>query len=536
MSRNNQSLDYKTILGLQKDPFSAEPDPLSYFPVVSFEQRLTLLKGLVQGADILVLVIGESGGGKTTLLKRYLNTTDKMWAPGRIQTSPAPDQTPDSKARDSHPAYVLLDSEDPVVIVDDAHLLSADNLMFLLREALVPGSTQMIKRLILFGESGLYTEMTSLTESFIGETSVNKIYLPALTMEEAAAYLEHRLKVAGYTGKKLFNSSIVKKIHQASGGIPGPMNEIADQWLKENYTNKKKRRDILDTPKARPRGVFGWIGAGIVVILLAVLVLFVYRQTQVSRSEDPQIAQNIFRAKIAQKPEATGKIFRATISQKPETTGKIFRAKISAVNPSITPPIKTSAKPVVVKKIEPPQFSVAQTEKTDLPQKIQKHAPPTQTQKIKPIQKTELQTASAQPTKKIASLEKTEGRKEEAPTQPAATSKVTEVVTEKAAKKSIHREDWLLSINAEHYTIQIMGVSNEDSLLYFIKKDQLLDQNRLAYYKAAYKKKNWYPLLYGVYATKKEARLAANELPARFREASPWIRKISTVQKEIQLD
>lgn len=521
MSRNNQSLDYKTILGLQKDPFSAEPDPLSYFPVVSFEQRLTLLKGLVQGADILVLVIGESGGGKTTLLKRYLNTTDKMWAPGRIQTSPAPDQTPDSKARDSHPAYVLLDSEDPVVIVDDAHLLSADNLMFLLREALVPGSTQMIKRLILFGESGLYTEMTSLTESFIGETSVNKIYLPALTMEEAAAYLEHRLKVAGYTGKKLFNSSTVKKIHQASGGIPGPMNEIADHWLKENYTNKKKRRDILDTPKARPRGIFGWIGAGIVVILLAVLVLFVYRQTQVSRSEDPQVAQRVFRAKIAQKPE---------------TTGKIFRAKITAVNPSITPPKKTLTKPVVVKKIASPQFSVAQTEKIDLPQKIQKQAPPMQTPKIKPIQKTELQTASAQPTKKIASLEKTERRKEVPPTQPAATSKVTAVVTEKAAKKSIHREDWLLSINSEHYTIQIMGVSNENSLLYFIKKDQLLDQNRLAYYKAAYKKKNWYPLLYGVYATKTEARLAANELPARFREASPWIRKISSVQKEIQLD
>ena len=61
MSRNNQNLDYKTILGLKIDPFSPEHDPLFYFPVASFEQRLALLKRLVQGTDVLVLVIGEPG-------------------------------------------------------------------------------------------------------------------------------------------------------------------------------------------------------------------------------------------------------------------------------------------------------------------------------------------------------------------------------------------------------------------------------------------------------------------------------------------
>ena len=528
MSHNNQNLDYKTILGLQRDPFSPEPDPLFYFPVVSFEQRLALLKRLVQGKDVLVLVIGEPGGGKTTLLKRYLNTTDKMWAPGRLQTAPASDQQADSQTPTSHPAYVLLDSEDPVVIVDDAHTLSAENLVFLLRDALVPGSAQIIKRLILFGEAGLYNEMTSLTESFIGNTSVNKIYLPSFTTEETAAYLQHRLKVAGYTGEKLFDSSTVNEIHQASGGLPGPMNEIADQKLKKSYANKKKRRDNLGRPKARSKGIFGWAGAGVVVISLVALALFMYRQTNVAGTEDPKVAKKIYRAELAQKPQPSE---------------KIFRGKIPSVNRSITSTIQPTTTSVVAKKIEQPQTG-DQPQQLAPPQQAEEQVVSAQGEKLEPLLKADLQTASVQPEEKIETQEKIEQPKEDVPKQPIAsptiaektTEKIIEVVAEKSDKEGIHREDWLLSKNSEHYTIQIMGVSNEDSLLSFIKKDQLLDPNRLAYYKAAYKRKNWYPLLYGVYATKKEARLAANELPDRFRKASPWIRKIESVQKEIQID
>jgi DamX protein len=529
VSRNNQNLDYKTILGLQRDPFSPEPDPLFYFPVVSFEQRLALLKRLVQGKDVLVLVIGEPGGGKTTLLKRYLNTTDKMWAPGRLQTSPASDLQADSQAPTSHPAYVLLDSEDPVVIVDDAHTLSAENLVFLLRDAIVPGSAQIIKRLILFGEAGLYNEMTSLTESFIGNTSVNKIYLPSLTTKETAAYLQHRLQVAGYTGEKLFDSSTVKEIHQVSGGLPGPMNEIADQKLKKNYANKKKRRGNSGHPKARSKGIFGWVGAGLVVILLVALALFMYRQTRVAGTQDSKVAK---------------KIYRADLAQKPQPSEKIFRGKIPSVKRSITSTIQPTTTSIVNKKIEPQQQTGEQPKKIEPPQQAQEQVVSAQSEKLEPVPKADLQTASVQPEEKIEPQEKMEQPQKDVPKQPIVspavaektTETVIEVVAEKSEKEGIHREDWLLSKNSEHYTIQIMGVSNEDSLLNFIKTDQLLDPNRLAYYKAAYKRKNWYPLLYGVYATKKEARVAANELPDRFRKASPWIRKIESVQKEIQID
>ena len=59
MIQINQELNYRSVLGLGRDPFSPEPDAKFYYPFDSFEQRLHVLDHLVQGTDLLVLVIGE---------------------------------------------------------------------------------------------------------------------------------------------------------------------------------------------------------------------------------------------------------------------------------------------------------------------------------------------------------------------------------------------------------------------------------------------------------------------------------------------
>jgi len=71
-------------------------------------------------------------------------------------------------------------------------------------------------------------------------------------------------------------------------------------------------------------------------------------------------------------------------------------------------------------------------------------------------------------------------------------------------------------------------------MLEFIKKNQLLKQNEIAYYESTFRGRPWYEALYGIYPTKQEARLAANILPANIRHAGPWIRKLSEVQQEIE--
>ena len=106
-------------------------------------------------------------------------------------------------------------------------------------------------------------------------------------------------------------------------------------------------------------------------------------------------------------------------------------------------------------------------------------------------------------------------------------------VMAKAKMREIHREEWLLSQNEESYTIQIIGVSNEATLLDFIERNRFLKQNEIAYYKSTFQGRPWYQALYGIYPSGREARIAAEKLPENIRQAGPWIRKLSGVQKAI---
>jgi type II secretory pathway predicted ATPase ExeA len=190
--RKYQDHNYRSALGLKRDPFSREPDAKFYYPFDSFEQRLQVLDHLVQGTDLLVLVIGESGNGKTTLLHRYLVTTDVQWKAAQIQIDSAgrSDKTSADEQPKSYPVFIQQDVKDPIVIVDNAHKLPEVDLRFLLQEALVPESSQKIKRLVLFGEPILSTYITAHHESIAGNVAINKITMPVLTSVETDSYLQ----------------------------------------------------------------------------------------------------------------------------------------------------------------------------------------------------------------------------------------------------------------------------------------------------------------------------------------------------------
>ncbi len=124
--------------------------------------------------------------------------------------------------------------------------------------------------------------------------------------------------------------------------------------------------------------------------------------------------------------------------------------------------------------------------------------------------------------KKIKSSELIQNKKKQ--------EKTVSVKSKKA--KGIHRESWLLAQNPSYYTIQLIGLQNEKSIYKFVKKYKLF--NQVASYKTLYRKKDWYPLLYGVYPSRKEASSAMKKLPQEFRKLSPWIRSFSSIQQIIK--
>ena len=474
MIQTNQDQNHRSALGLKRDPFAPEPDAKFYYPFESFEQRLQVLKHLVQGTDLLVLVIGESGSGKTTLLHRYLVTTDENWKAGLINPDPVSVSDPASTGQqpDGYPVFIQQDAKDPIVIVDNAHKLPEKDLGFLLQKALVPESSHKIKRLVLFGEPGLSNYITALSESTASDTAINKITMPALTGAEVGSYLQYRLSLAGHTGESLFKPSVVKMIHTKSAGLPGRINERADQWLKKKYSNKSPSEGIFTLLRNLPLKAVGW---GVAAIAAVVLGLFVFNQMDSTPRTSPQ---------------------------KQKASLRVFRNKIPAVVDSETPKF--------VNRVTPEAKEATPREAAE-----PKEQPPA----------TEQSTALAKvPPQRIIQTK----------VKPPAIKPVTP--KRGAVKNTIYRESWLLDQDSAFYTLQVLGVRNEESLLNFIKVHKLLQKQNVAYYKTAYRGKQWYPLLYGVYPTKSEAAEAVKELPDKVQKSIPWIRKISAVQNEVRAE
>lgn len=335
MSSKNQDRNYKTVLGLKKDPFSAEPDPAFYYAFESFEQRLGLFKDLVEGHDGLILVSGKSGSGKTTLVNRYLASSDLIWRPCRIRTSPgtASARISERKGQHSHPAYIFQDSREPIAIVDNAHKLSQRQLKFLLREIQLSGSLLKIKRLVLLGETNLFAWVTNLAKTLSSEIAINQIYLPGLAEAETETYLQYRMAVAGYVGRNLFDASAAKKIHHIAEGFPGPVNVAADQWLKENYSYSRKGRGIFRRIPGRPLFTFGWIAAGILIIFVAAFVFYPDRKSPLSLLKDLKPGPKVYHGKISEDLKLAQNLFRQEIP--PADHPLQSRMKIE-----ITPPVE----------------------------------------------------------------------------------------------------------------------------------------------------------------------------------------------------
>ncbi|KPJ76895.1 MAG: hypothetical protein AMJ54_09905 [Deltaproteobacteria bacterium SG8_13] len=448
------------------DPFHPEPDKRFYYAFEAFEQRLAILRRLIQGSDALIFVIGERGSGKSTLLQRILATTDLPWKPCRVQTakSAAGGRRPRLKQKGSPAAFLLQDPGATIVLMDDAHRLSRKELRKLLQDTLTEGPARKFKRMVLFGRPRVGENFDAVSGGLIEENAVNKIFLPTITVEEAAAFIRHRLAVAGYTGKNPFTPTVLKNLYDGSAGLPGRINKGAARlWAKHGFYGNVLGENSRHNQSRLLRAV-GWFAATLAAVLLAG-VLWISAVNDRSPGLAPASGQQVVRVKIQ------------------SVEGQLRpRADIASVSPGrgSQPGGSKTARPVVS----------AVTQNRPAPDST--HSKPS--------------PATAAPSR-----------------QP-----------DKDRPGDIRREQWLLAQNAADYTIQLLGVRSEQSLLAFVADHRLDRGGQAAYYRSRFRGGIWFPLVYGTYPSVEEARRAIAGLPEKVRDMSPWIRKMSAVHAEIR--
>jgi type II secretory pathway predicted ATPase ExeA len=257
---------YTQWFQLDRLPFRLRPDPEFLFAAGEFQQAVQQLRALIARGHGVLTLTGETGSGKSTVLQALTAEPDEQRT---IVHVPQPDIAAPRLLERLHEQLglpsrhgVAADSIDLlarriaeehargrriVIVVDDAHQMPQGTLRQLLRVA----ALQAAPLLLLAGEPGLL----SLLESFAAETPVpvaGAVTLPAFGQAETAAYVPHRLRLAGALpgSGDIFDREALLEVYRYSGGVPALINVLADAAMKQARTRLSRAVNVHDVRSA----------------------------------------------------------------------------------------------------------------------------------------------------------------------------------------------------------------------------------------------------------------------------------------------
>lgn len=231
----------------------AEPFKKGYlFVYPSLNRRLQLLQRLVSDGEFLTLVVGEHASGKSMLLRNFLSHHSEQWQACRIRLRPKAhtDHCTLLKHFNNLSAFRLDNKRQYVLILDDAHHLNFETLQLLIRGARKSQSDTIRIGMVLLGEPQIKQMIDRLADELPPTTAVTTLYMPALDGEQTKAYLQRRLNLHGHLGQFKFSDKQVRNIYQASGGLPGRINQEAYKIFNGSQGNGKRSNKI--DQKSRP--------------------------------------------------------------------------------------------------------------------------------------------------------------------------------------------------------------------------------------------------------------------------------------------
>ncbi len=284
-------------------PFSAQHEDRFVYLDAERLQRLNMLKHLTRYSELLLIISGPRGIGKTSLLQRFLLDTDEDTLVSQVNANPMMDANALLQAIASgfglrglddepaalqgalyqHIAALHHQNKIPLLLIDDAHVLPQDALETLFNLADAEASDGNLLRIILFSDPQIETMLQSPAIQSLRERVTHSMTIPALNEEQTVGYIRHRLHVAGLQDALPFSSKELHKIFRNSGGIPARINECAhlilngdklDQAVKDFRTPRLDFRPHLKFPALKlPAGLARFKLRRIVGMLTALIAI-----------------------------------------------------------------------------------------------------------------------------------------------------------------------------------------------------------------------------------------------------------------------
>jgi general secretion pathway protein A len=251
---------YKEFFGLRANPFNVNPDPRFLFLTRHTEEALACLTYGIQSRKGFVLLTGEVGTGKTTLINKLLEWlrlqqvstafvfNSRLNVPQFLDYMMADFGIPcDSRAKSQILLRLynwLLDryraGETAVLIVDEAQSLSDEVLEEVRMLTNLETFTEKLLQIVLVGQPELEQKLKRPHLRQLRQRLTLRAKTYPLTQEESKAYVQQRLRIAGSNGQEIFDPDAMTALYRYSSGIPRVINLLCEHCLVSAFVDQQK--------------------------------------------------------------------------------------------------------------------------------------------------------------------------------------------------------------------------------------------------------------------------------------------------------
>ena len=511
---------YTQWLNLDFDPFAPSASSRDFY---CSGHRQNLLDQIVEFSlysNAMIAVTGPLGAGKTTLATNFCDRFADEAVCVKVAATLFMNQNQFVEALQSALGFKLRDSSDTnssieqicryaaeldlearslILIIDDAHELSAEVLQFLTK--LLDSSVDSSIHALLFGEN----QIDSLLQRILTADEQERLAifpLDGFASDETQEYIRFKLATARFTKELPIDGGIVGVIHNSSRGMPGAINNLVADALNgavpasepdefagigpifsgASSEQAADRDDKTDLEQAwiasiQPRY---WAATAALVVLLTGTLLF--------WDAGPRETQSI----------------PITVAVTPGATQVIDVERLTELAAAV--PALTAADAAVVAGVGefPLTAAVAQGESNLAAVVIAEEVVAAET--IAAVNN------AAETTQTIAEV---------------AVAEETAVIT--TTSSFVKR---LLQASPGDYAVQLLASHSEASIIDFIA--QLSGDHPAGYFETRYQSKPWFVAVLASFDDRNQATAAISSLPARLRSNEPWVRSVAGIQTDIR--
>ncbi len=505
------------FLGLKRQPFEMQIlTEANFFHYPALDTIEANLGKLIHAGAPLMIVEGARGSGKTAFYRHLIqsNITNTKILGVQAEATDTLTQLQqkislhlqdlgDANHLDENLKSLQMFDEVPVLVIDNAHVLSDTTLQELFRyQFQLKKEHEVALRMVLIANQGMSSTLQKITSLKPQQMKMQTI--PPLAPKLVNSFITHKLRHAGYGGGPLLDEKSLKRlIKKARPTLQGYMQAAAP--MIEQILQKKLKPGL--TLPLKP------VVAGLVIIVIIAALAYFFLMQEPERSPAATTVQpETILAPVA-KPRPQQAITSSTPQEATITGTPVESADIAELNEEADTKLQGTAEDLSSRSQEMTGEAVSTTREAVAEETSSQPAPDTTASKpAEAIIQTPTETIPA--------------------TSTGSATDITDPSIQQLANMGIKDAGWINQQHPNVWTLQLLGARDTQTLVKFVRDYR--PGNPTAWYRTLLSGKPYYVLIHGQYPDRDAAQAAVNNMPIRLKKLKPWAKTMKVVQKAIQ--